>query len=487
MKLESLFTSIQNFTEKTNDTHILISFFCLNIILKFIWIDFKDISHDEPFTIFHANGSWSELLEMLSHEPNPPLFFILLHFWIKLFGISATSVRFLPLLFSSLTVIPLYKFGKLIQSRFIGLAAIIIFTFSSAHLASAHDARSYSLFVLLATMSSYFLFKILFKKQNNKSIYIALGLSYFLMIYSHHIGFIVGLVHLFIIATNFQLLNREKTIGLLISGVLTLLFYAHYIPYFLSSFIGTTSTGTVNPSPTSSALYNSIRFYMNEPLFAVMSIIGFAGFSFKVFTQRRASEISLLILFCFLFFGMYLLSDLVVLFVNRYILFISPIYFIIVPIGWTSLSKNKLIPVIALSTIALGMVSSADYRTDNKRYVKKIVDLIKEEETGNSAIIMCPKWTNHRFAYYYDQNIFRDHANFEIKLEQKNVFSINSIEEFEKLEIDKFNKIIFLDGWAEVVDPEMKILATLNNSYQKTLESFEYKGYRIWSFKPKEE
>ena len=484
MSVSNLIERLKNKVSETNELHILIGFFILNLFIKLIWVNYKDISHDEPFTIFHANGSWNELLEMLSHEPNPPLFFILLHFWIKIFGVSTLSVRFLPLLFSSLTVIPLYKLGKLIHSKTVGIISVTIFTFSSAHLASAHDARTYSLFVLLATMSSYILFKTIFKNEVNKKTYIELGLTYFLMIYSHHVGFIVGLSHLLIIILNFKFLDRKKILGLLISGFLAFLLYAHYIPYFISSFTNTTSTGTVNPPPTSAALYNSIRYFMNEPFFAVMSIIGLLGYSIKVFTKRLASETSLLILFCMLFFGMYLLSDLVVLFVNRYILFISPIYYVIVSVGYLSFFKNKLILVLALSTLALGMSFRADYKTDNKRYIKKLVNFIKDEETEHSAIIMCPKWTNHRFAYYYSQETFLDHTNFEKRLSDQYIYSINSLSELKNVDLNSFDKIIYLDGWAEVVDPEMKILHKLEKTYSKTYENYNFKGYRLWSFQP---
>jgi mannosyltransferase len=88
-----------NFLEKRTITPWLIpvGLLVLNFILKLLFLGRNDIALDEPFTVFWAQVEFPALFEMLKTENNPPLFFLLLHFWIKIFGISAFSVRFLPL------------------------------------------------------------------------------------------------------------------------------------------------------------------------------------------------------------------------------------------------------------------------------------------------------------------------------------------------------------------------------------------------------
>ncbi|MCD4683180.1 MAG: hypothetical protein K8R86_07855, partial [Bacteroidales bacterium] len=83
----------------------------VNFIIKFTVIGYRDICHDEPFTIFHAQMDLKSLFKLFPNENNPPLFFIILHFWIAIFGISPLSVRFLPMIFSVLTIPVLYKTG----------------------------------------------------------------------------------------------------------------------------------------------------------------------------------------------------------------------------------------------------------------------------------------------------------------------------------------------------------------------------------------
>ena len=138
----------------------------LNLILKIWFIDSRDIAMDEPFTIFHAQSDFSTLFETLKNENNPPLFFILLHFWIKLFGISAFSVRILPLIFSGFTACMIYLTGKNFFTFRVGMLASLIFSFSNYHLLFAHEARVYSLFGLLTTVSMFLFFTMIRNGQN---------------------------------------------------------------------------------------------------------------------------------------------------------------------------------------------------------------------------------------------------------------------------------------------------------------------------------
>ena len=98
---------------------IVLALFLLNIIIKVMYLSFQPISHDEPFTVYHAQFDFYNIIHYLKNYNNPPLFELILHFWIKCFGISPFSVRFLPMLFSSLSVVLFYKIG-VINNRFKG-------------------------------------------------------------------------------------------------------------------------------------------------------------------------------------------------------------------------------------------------------------------------------------------------------------------------------------------------------------------------------
>src|SRR5947208_1944447 len=59
---------------------------------------------DEAITTGIASHPLSAIPGILRHDGSPPLFYVLLHFWIRLFGDSESATHALPLLFGLLTI-----------------------------------------------------------------------------------------------------------------------------------------------------------------------------------------------------------------------------------------------------------------------------------------------------------------------------------------------------------------------------------------------
>ena len=122
--------------KKVESLIIPLLLFVFNVIYKIIFISHGDICMDEPFTIFYAQGSIKDIYAMLFNENNPPLFFVLTKAMVKMGGIEPFIVRFLPMLFSSLTSIIIYKIGQRNFHFSVGLFAALFFTFSNLNIYS---------------------------------------------------------------------------------------------------------------------------------------------------------------------------------------------------------------------------------------------------------------------------------------------------------------------------------------------------------------
>ncbi|MCE3260659.1 MAG: putative rane protein, partial [Bacteroidetes bacterium] len=129
--------------------------FLLNLILKFLYLTTQEIAHDEPFSIYHAQFGISTLIDQLKGYNNPPLFEIILHYWIKLFGISPLSVRMLPLLFGALGPVALYYFVRKHFSVRTAIVSSLLLSFSTLLVYYSHDCRVYTLFMLLSILSMH--------------------------------------------------------------------------------------------------------------------------------------------------------------------------------------------------------------------------------------------------------------------------------------------------------------------------------------------
>ena len=101
------------------------------IVLRFWYMGKTDLGGDESFSLFISLQSLPDIVTLLCKGDNPPLWEILLHFWIRIFGVSEIAIRSLSLVFSALTIIPIYLLGERYLHRLAGIAAVfsIVFTY----------------------------------------------------------------------------------------------------------------------------------------------------------------------------------------------------------------------------------------------------------------------------------------------------------------------------------------------------------------------
>ena len=107
---------------------------------------------DEGISVGIASHPLSQLPKLLREDGSPPLFYVLLHFWVKLFGTSEAATHTLPLLIS-LSAIPVaYWAGReLFERRAAIWAAALMATNPFLNWYST-ETRMYTLVVVLATV-----------------------------------------------------------------------------------------------------------------------------------------------------------------------------------------------------------------------------------------------------------------------------------------------------------------------------------------------
>lgn len=101
----------------------------IKLSIGLLFISHHSVDLDEPFSIFHAQNNLGDLFGIFKNENNPPLHFLLLHFWEQAFGISPFAVRSLSLIFSILTVVVIWKIGTKFFSQQIALFTCLFFIF----------------------------------------------------------------------------------------------------------------------------------------------------------------------------------------------------------------------------------------------------------------------------------------------------------------------------------------------------------------------
>src|SRR5438552_3532277 len=90
----------------------------------------QSIRLDESQSLWAATRSVPGLLRFISQDVHVPLYLVLLHFWVQIFGTSIIAARTLSLLFFALTIPFLYILGREAANRRVALLLVIFFSFS---------------------------------------------------------------------------------------------------------------------------------------------------------------------------------------------------------------------------------------------------------------------------------------------------------------------------------------------------------------------
>ncbi|KAA5611469.1 glycosyltransferase family 39 protein [Rhodovastum atsumiense] len=124
----------------------------LAVALRVIHLDRLSLWNDELFSRYYAELFGLGFLwgEGLRREPNPPLYYTLLHVWIGVFGDSATALR-APSVLAGCAALPIvHALGREFGDARRGLLGMLLFALSPMAIYFSQEARVYAFLLLPA-------------------------------------------------------------------------------------------------------------------------------------------------------------------------------------------------------------------------------------------------------------------------------------------------------------------------------------------------
>jgi mannosyltransferase len=472
----------------------LLLLFLLNVLVKCLFLTSESISHDEPFSIFHAQFDLPELIAYLKNYNNPPLYEILLHAWIKASGISEFSVRFMPMLFSCFSVIFIYKIGKEFFNSRIALLSSLVFTFSTMQTLYAHDSRVYSLFLLLTAISFYLFFRLLAGRLSKSQTFLFMFINV-LSIYAHYFGFFIWFIQ-FLIVIAYHLKNKHMVRWYFFIHALGIILYSPQIITLYQRFSESSSKGTWLKAPIGvESLYNMIWSFSNAPIVSVLTIVILTAGLVKYAVLRKEAinhfTTAMVIWFFVPYFFMFFLSYKIPMFLDRYLIFITPAFYILLAIAINYLFEKRVAYLSAAGILTICFVCSFSINPAKKRSVKETVGYIKTKKDPKTLVLICPPEFNTTFAYYYNKEIFRnvnaatEYGNLTNSLQTDNIYFINEIDQNLIHKINPYEKIIYLDAGADFAVPGNKIKNDLFQRFKLMEERKFPEIFQAYTFIPK--
>ncbi|MFT4543652.1 MAG: mannosyltransferase [Bacteroidia bacterium] len=454
------------------------------LVLRLLYLNSTDIAGDEPFSIFVAHFDLSEIIVYLSTGNNPPLFEVLLHFYIRVFGDSDFTLRLFPAILSSLTVGPIFLIGRKFFNGRVALIASVLFIFSIYQIRFAHEVRVYSFFSFITAWTIYSFLSTLDRPKSIK-LWAILVLCNLVLIYSHFTAFYILLTELvcgilFLPKTHWKFLFGS----LALTGVL----FAPYLLVFIGRLGEVSSAGTWVTPPGLGELYGSINLMLNHrltTLTVITSVVLGLALSRKTSLLERAKELlkqrkmlALFVWFILPYSLMFLCSTFFVpMFIDRYILYTSiPLFLCVAVVVNEAWSKSQW-PLVGVFLIGCGSIATTNLNPSNNRKVGEAVEFVKNSQTESAVIYLCPDHYDLAFTFHYNRAWFSEMANkkgdsFQALSKRLNTNGIFPIRDKNELRINDINRIIYLDADSKFVLPDNHILETLQE--ELTLRETEH-------------
>jgi uncharacterized membrane protein len=206
-------------------------------VLRFAGIGRLSIWFDEGYTAWLVSHSPGEILRLVRADTAPPLYYLLLRYWIDLFGTSAAALRSLSAVLSVLALIVAVDVARQLLPRPPALAAAAwALALSFFAVWYAQEARAYSLMALLVVASVDCLLYHL--RAGHRRWLIPLSIFFAAALYTHNISiaYAATLAALWLLPGPHPV--RRRVADLAAAALLTAIVYLSWALWTLPSQIG---------------------------------------------------------------------------------------------------------------------------------------------------------------------------------------------------------------------------------------------------------
>jgi len=460
---------INNLMKKGNRTRLLLGLIViLGIFLRLYHISDQGIWFDEAFSIYESQRHATRILA--SYDPSPPLYYLVLHFWMEVFGTSEVSVRVPSAIFGVISIIVIYLLGKLIFNKRVGIYSALLIALSPIHIFYSQEARAYSLLFLLTMLSAYFYLRL--KQDFSRNNIAGYLISCIFMLYSHLYAALILLVlnmHFFLTEINFSSIRKIKLSKKAIHWIyLQIIILITYVPWLIT-ISRTLSLGSTEwiSKPTFLDLITTFYTFISGFGFSFFgdvlwlgAIVLFFRYTFKSDKNKTLFLLSWVLIPILLPFAFSLVFK--PIFVIRYTLLASLPLYIIISRSITNMDKIKrralTISIIILYAFTLYIQQSIEV----KDRWEDVSDFMKSNVQDGEKIFIVAQYEALPFSYYYRPGCYKE-TNIDDCYYAEGIYPLKSINQLQGLEDDSLWLVLSREYFA----PESReILPHLYDNYE---------------------
>jgi mannosyltransferase len=364
-----------------------------------------------PLDPNYYDGSDEEGEVISSPDLHPPLYFLIMHLWIRVAGQSEFALRFPSVVAATLTLPLLYALARKLLSEEAGLWAALLGAFSPFYLWYAQEARMYTWVVVLSLASVYTLLPLLRGKPRRRD-YVAYVVVTLALLYTHYSGFF--LLAFEAIAYGVCRLRGRPWVFLAIFVFLAVAIVP-LVPYVLQMSRRSLFALEYRPlylilAEAWSAFSLGLHIPVIQPLWQTAPFMGvfIAGLAGLFLLRRREAWLFCLGYLLLPILFLYALSLVRPSYMNpRHLMVASPAWELMMAQGLVTLRrrlKPGLILILGCVLVLRGWASYESFTSHNmwKDDIRGAVRYIEERARPGDAIVLHHGVIRLTFDYYYD-------------------------------------------------------------------------------------
>jgi mannosyltransferase len=475
-----MFKNLIELSLEKNSKNIFLYFFIVfivNFLFKIFYLNYSSFWFDEIISVQSASMDFGLIKHVSEWDKNPPFYYYCLSVWIKLINDSEFIVRLLSVLFSSLAAGFVFILANKLFNKTTAIISSFLFLSSDVLHYYSHEARAYSLILLLSLISTYYYFKL--KESYSYKFMIALGIVNFLMIYTHYIS---GIIIVFQTILGFIYFEKKQKMFFLYSlilliGLVFLRFTKKQI-LLIIAFNSTEKTFWLQKSNYTYLKEVMGEFLLNQFLIIPFLVVIFLGILILKVKNYKSMNFEILY-FSLIGLGsiiiVFVLGKITPIFLDRYLIFSIPFIFILIAFS-LSFIKKKIIPISFSIVVFVFFAFKIDYKTPKSMNYKSAVNLIKNIKISSDLIIVKTKDVKYLFCYYYDRN-FLSQQKKDLPKSDNIIFCSNWSDV--NIDISKYKRVIVLDSFQEYNPDEKDFGNKLSQKRKMYYTTSFYKGVKV--------
>ncbi|MBL4586860.1 MAG: glycosyltransferase family 39 protein [Flavobacteriales bacterium] len=438
-------------------------------------LDYASYDLDEAVHVWHAQKSYSEVIDQSANDPNPPVYNLLMSAWVKIFGVDEWTVRFLSVLMGALSTVLMFLVVARNYSYRAGLMAALLFCFAAIQFRFTHLARPYSLLMVMVIASYGSLFEYFRTSQKRKLLLYYLFTA--LMIYIHPTSIFnlpaQGLLML--------ISYRKNVRQLIVVGMVSVASVATFAAYYLSIPYFEGKAGDMwFDAPGIEAVSSVIDVFYGNSLIGwiqvlLLIIIG-CRFLWRPESVKWNYVVIGIVWFLLPIVSSVLFSHLVKpVFQDKYVLSAHPGLILLLAVSINKAFNGfwRIIPfafVLVMSFLSVKTLPSSegDWR--------KAVEFIKSDYDKNTCVFIHPWYEFRTFSYYFDRTAYTNPDETQKKLVKNRVYTAWH-DVLPNGPYGSVNNIYLITSHGNFVDLPFRIDSLDKASY--LIESKEFSGIRL--------